>query len=287
MMAENTPLTFRADEETKAKFAQICEQFANKGAALQALIGAYELEQAKGMLTGSADLIEDFRAHLDCIGRAYIAQLDLNANAEQRIRTELAEELSGLTKALHTAQEQVDAAEQEKRRAFTELDEVRTFAASESAAVAAQIADYVTRLESAERAQKAAEETSRAKEQTVSVLTEQLDSMRKEADSLRAATEQSGALKSALDETRLAVAELETQLAAKDAAAELARKQAELDKEQAVLATERRTARKLEELRDKLDALREEQAALKDTIRDLTAERDALRREVLKMETAE
>ena len=97
-MAENSPLTFRADEETKAKFAQIFDQFANKGAALQALIGAYELETAKGTLAGSADLIEDFRAHLDCISRAYIAQLDLNANAEQRIRTELSEELAGLAR---------------------------------------------------------------------------------------------------------------------------------------------------------------------------------------------
>jgi FtsZ-binding cell division protein ZapB len=36
-------------------------------------------------------------------------------------------------------------------------------------------------------------------------------------------------------------------------------------------------------MRDKVDALREEQAALKDTIRDLTAERDALRREVVEL----
>ena len=89
-MAEpTTPLTLRADDETKAKFSQICEQFANKGAALHALIDAYELENAKGMLKGSVDLIEDFRSHLEAISRAYIAQLDLNANAEQRLHTEL------------------------------------------------------------------------------------------------------------------------------------------------------------------------------------------------------
>ena len=64
-MAENSPLTFRADEETKAKFAQICEQFANKGTALQALIGAYELETAKGTLAGSADLIEDVKTAIE------------------------------------------------------------------------------------------------------------------------------------------------------------------------------------------------------------------------------
>ena len=286
-MAENSPLTFRADEETKAKFAQIFDQFANKGAALQALIGAYELETAKGTLAGSADLIEDFRAHLDCISRAYIAQLDLNANAEQRIRSEFYDELAGLTKALHTAQKQAETADQEKQKALAELEEMIALSESESKAAAAQVADYVTRLESAERTQKAAEETARAKEQTVSVLTEQLESMRKQVNSLRTAANQSQELQAALDEARRSVSELEAQLAAKDSAAEMARKQAELDKEQAVLAAERRLSDKLEELRDKVDALREEQAALKDAIRDLTAERDALRREITERKPAE
>ncbi len=286
-MAENSPLTFRADEETKAEFAQICEQFDNKGAALQALIGAYELETAKGTFAGNADLIEDFRAHLDCISRAYIAQLDLNANAEQRIRTELSEELASLTKALHTAQEQAETAEQEKHKALAELEEMIALSESKSKAAAAQVADYVTRLESAGRAQKAAEETARAKEQTVSVLTEQLDAVRKEADSLRAAADQSVALQTAFDKAQRSVSELNAKLAEKETTAEMARKQAELDKERAVLAAERRLSGKLEELRDKVDALRVEQAVFKDTIQDLTAERDALRREIAERKQAE
>ena len=280
-MAEiTTPLTFRADEETKARFAEICEQFANKGAALQALLNAYDMESAKRTLTGSADLIEDFRAHLDALSRAYIAQLDLNANADQRIRAEVSEELSGLAKALHDTQEKAEKAKQETKKAADELAAIKASSQQELAAAAAQVSDTEKRLAAAADAQRAAEETARAKEQTATVLAEQLNDVRAQMAALRHDADKSKVLQTELDAAKKQIQELTAQIKAKDADALLAQKQAALELEQAVIAAERKASEKQETLRDKIDALRDERDTLREKLHTVSAEYSELRRQM-------
>ena len=261
------------------KFAEICEQFANKGAALP-LIEAYEIETAKGKLTGSSDLIEDFRSHLDAISRAYIAQLDQNASAEQRLRTELSEETTGLTKSLASAQAQTENAVREAETARNETEHIRIEAEREKEAAAAHAAELQNRLEISETARKSAESAAFAKEQTAAVLEEQLTALRSQVETLQAAAGQVQTLQPALDAAQKALHEAEERQKSAESAAEIALKQAELDKERAVLAAERLAAETLEQLREKVEALREERAALKDQIRDLMTERDALQKKI-------
>ena len=281
MADTNAPFTLRADYETRAKFAEICEQFSNKGAALHALIEAYELENAKRKLAGSADLIEDFRTHLEAINRAYIAQLDLNANTEQRLRVELSEETTGLTKSLAFAQEQAESAIKEAADARKEAERIQAEAEQAKEAAAAHAAGLEKRLEIAETAQKSAESAAIAKEQTTAVLEEQLTALRSQVESLQTAAAQVQTLHSALEETQNVLHEAEERHKSAESAASLALKQASLEKEQAILAAERLAAEKLEQMREKMEVLREERAALKDQIRDLTAERDTLQRKLL------
>lgn len=77
--------SIRADEETYAKFREVCEQMGGQQEALNALISSYELETAKSVLSGQADYITDFKSRVDGIVRAYIQSLDMVVNAEERV----------------------------------------------------------------------------------------------------------------------------------------------------------------------------------------------------------
>ena len=66
----NKPVTLqiRADEQTRTQFAELCGTLGlTQGAAMQTLLHLYELETAKGAITGSADVIDEVRSHADSI----------------------------------------------------------------------------------------------------------------------------------------------------------------------------------------------------------------------------
>lgn len=111
-MAETKVTSVRADEETTAQFKSLLEQFPNGTECLKTLLNAYELEQAKGILTGQGTDISDFQAHADSLVRAYITALDLTANAENRIRSEFHELLDSKDRIIQDLQHRAEAAEQ-------------------------------------------------------------------------------------------------------------------------------------------------------------------------------
>ena len=76
-MSESKTHTIRASEETIANFKAVCGEFQNVDEAVQALINAHELAQAKGILSGQETSVNDFQSHADSLVRAYIAALDL------------------------------------------------------------------------------------------------------------------------------------------------------------------------------------------------------------------
>ena len=67
--------SIRADDETFQKFRTLCEEWGGQSEAFNALISAYELAQAKKLLSGQADSISDFQAKGIFFGRFFIVLL--------------------------------------------------------------------------------------------------------------------------------------------------------------------------------------------------------------------
>lgn len=103
--------SIRTDEETLANFKEICKQFDNQSECLQALINSHELSNSKKVLSGQQSSIDDFQSRIDGIVRAYINALDINANAEERIRQKFSEQLDSKDKIIITLQERAECAE--------------------------------------------------------------------------------------------------------------------------------------------------------------------------------
>ena len=90
--SQNKTRSIRATDEIFTKFKEITESIGSgTNESLSALINAYELQQAKQVLTGQAALIDDFKTRADGIIKAYISALELSVNAEDRIEEVLAE----------------------------------------------------------------------------------------------------------------------------------------------------------------------------------------------------
>ena len=284
-MAENqNPISFRADEDTKAKFAEICEQFASKGAALQALITSYEADEAKKTLPGCADQIDKFRAYLDAISRAFIEQLDLNASTEERVKLEYAARLDSLGKALQASQQQAQAAQETAEKAQTALDLVKEQAAQESKDAAAQVAEYVDKADRAEQARQVAEKAAEDARRTADTVSARVKELSEERDRLRADAERADGLAAELAQARAEVNRLETAAEVAAAKAETAKAQAVADERQAMqgkLDELRNTMQgKQDALRNKLDAMQDELTKTKDELHQLQTERDELARKI-------
>ena len=123
-MSESKTHTIRASEETIASFKTLCSEFANADEAVQALIAAHEMSQAKGMLSGQETNVNDFQSHIDSLMRAYISSLDLTANTENRVHGEYRERLESKDKTIIELQDILGDSIKEINSAFSD-DEAR------------------------------------------------------------------------------------------------------------------------------------------------------------------
>ena len=100
--------SFRISEETTDKFKSVCADFDNQNAALAALISAYEIQNAKAVLSTRQTELEDYDVHLQALQRAFLQSLELNTNAEERIRNEFARQLDTKDKTIADYQARID-----------------------------------------------------------------------------------------------------------------------------------------------------------------------------------
>ncbi len=103
--------SFRISEDTTDKFRSICADFDNQNTALSALISAYEIQNAKAVLTTRQTELEDYDVHLQALQRAFLQSLELNSNAEERIRNEFARQLDTKDKTIADYQTRIDELE--------------------------------------------------------------------------------------------------------------------------------------------------------------------------------
>ena len=87
-MEELKARSFRISEEVSAKLKELCENFDNQNSALSALINAYEVQNAKTTLIDRQTDISDYDTHIQAIQSAFLRSLEINENAEKRIKTE-------------------------------------------------------------------------------------------------------------------------------------------------------------------------------------------------------
>ena len=88
------------NDEMKVRSFRISDGVAEKfkafyqNAALDSLITAYEVQNAKAVLTDRKTDIADYDTHIQAIQSAFLRSLELNENAEQRVRAEFKKLLS-------------------------------------------------------------------------------------------------------------------------------------------------------------------------------------------------
>ena len=197
--------SIRADESTYSKFKSVCEELGGQQEGLTALLNAYELQQAKGILTGQATNIDDFTSRVDGIVKAYISALELTANTEERIRNEFAVQLDSQTKTIADLQAREGTVK-------TALSELKADTDTKIKALQSELTATKTALNSAN--EKAVNSTV-AKEQAeriANMTAEQLESIKKQVADLTAKAEQSDRLKKSLDDVSMKLSDTEKAL---------------------------------------------------------------------------
>ena len=113
-MANDKVFSARADEQTIERLNQLAEQSGMKKAdILPALLDAWESNRIREALPGRATEIDNMHNLLTQVERAYTASLELNVNAEHRIREEYAVRIQSNEEAVQALRAQLDKAKEQ------------------------------------------------------------------------------------------------------------------------------------------------------------------------------
>lgn len=100
MVTEEKSVTrsIRGDKEVFQRLADLAkEKGMQQGAALEALLNAWDVQNAKGLVPERAADIADFDAHLQGIQKAFLRSLDLASSAEDRARVGYSAQLDAMS----------------------------------------------------------------------------------------------------------------------------------------------------------------------------------------------
>lgn len=120
--ADTTVRSLRATDKVFEKLKIIADEqgFSSQGEALTALVQMWETEQAKILIPDRATEIDNFRAMVHKIESSFINSLEINMNAEERIRQEFEAKLKANDTTINLLQEQKQKLIDEKKQ--LELD---------------------------------------------------------------------------------------------------------------------------------------------------------------------
>lgn len=199
---------------------------------------AHEFGQAREVLPAQATDIDDFRTRLDGILAAYMHNLEINANTEQRIRGELSAALGSKDKTIVTLQEREGKLKDEIEMARGLIE-----------AGTREIEALRAQTEIAEEAAQKTEAALKDKDEINTMLTGKLAEAEKRAESVGALTEERDYLKEELTTalTKLTAREREYEMQTERTA-----HAAEKARNQAVEAVKAEKGQVIEELRERL-----------------------------------
>lgn len=240
--------SIRADEETFARFKEICEQAGGQQEALTALISNFELNQAKSTLPGQSTLIDDFKARIDGVISAYINALELSVNTEERVRADFRLNIDTQAKTIADLQEKNEKLKTELKNTKSEYE---TAVTEKDSAITELTAEYNSASEKARTADKQREQA----EQIANMVTEQVQALKAEIENLRDKAEQSDSYKIKFEQLSAEVKRLQEQLKAEK---ENWEKEIEITKREQETAIRLAIADTKEQYQSKIDAMQEE-----------------------------
>lgn len=220
-MSEIKTRSFRAEQSTLDRFTEISKDFENQGAALESLIQAYELQNAKAVLTTRQTDVEDFDSHLQAIQSAFLHSLEIAENADERVRLEFQKSLESKDKLIASFQERCEQSERQCFDLEAKIEEL-----------SARNRSLDSELASSLHTRKSAETALNDKQVIIDTLTKQLS----EAIALSEGANEVKASEESLKEKLLSA---ENKVKELEQAAQIAAERAENAKEKAVLEAER------------------------------------------------
>lgn len=259
--------SFRISENVAEKFKKISEDFDNQNAALESLISAYEIHSAKAVLTDRQTDISDYDSHLQAIQSAFLHSLEINENAEKRIRAEFQNLMASKDEMIMMLQGQLETAAADKERAMQTVQELTEKSEQASQEANDQICEYITKLENAEATKKAAERAAEASEASRKELhdilhdtKEQLSAAR--ADALEAKEKQEQLtikvkeLSDCFNEQLQRAEKAENELEQHKAAADIASERADVALKKAIVEEQLKYTEKMQSMYEEIDRLR-------------------------------
>lgn len=233
--------SFRADDETFEKFKTLAnEEFGNQGQCLASLISLYETEKSKAVLVERKIEIENFQTYLNKITEMFLMSLQLNEDAEERIRSEFEHLLNSkdrtiadlqnketeLTATNELYKETAKEAEQENYRLLNQISELEK-------QISKQNREYEATLADKDNLNKALTDSCNEKEGKIKELKEKLDNTLSEMSKLNEIKTHNNQL---MTENKQLLAEIEKQ-----------KEHSVLEKEKAILAAEKAHQKELKE----------------------------------------
>lgn len=266
-----TVRSFRVTDDVLAKFKVIQEEMGlTQDSALKLLVDAYEMEQAKNAIPDRETEIANFQTKAGELVEAFLHSLQLNQDAEARIRAEVAIQMQTKDAAIAEYQDQLKAARDNMKDLREQL--------AEQTAKAATVDELNGKLvEEKTKAAEAAEDLKgqiRDKDEINTMLTGKLKEAEKRAESVGALTEERDYLK---EELATALTKITAREREHEMQAERATYAAEKARNEAVEAVKAEKGRVIEELREKLSV---SQIEAERRIHDLDAAKAAEIREL-------
>lgn len=106
---EIKPTSFRISEDARERFKEITKsENWTQDEALNKLIGIYEIEQAKITISSRKMEIETFETHLQALSEVYRMSLQLNQDAEERIKSAYSNTLESNQKTIQELQVKIE-----------------------------------------------------------------------------------------------------------------------------------------------------------------------------------
>lgn len=195
---ENSPISFRADDETKRKFEEASSEFENKNVFMQTLLNLYSLDKTGVALSGQETSIKNFQSLVNSLLKEYTHSLELTANAENRVRDEFSVQLDNKDSIISDLQERIARAEQTAEQMVSEAENLKEQLQQKSEAVTTAD-EKVKRLETSLADKQIIIEE---RDKTIISMTEEINSFRDKIENAEAVQNTNRTLSIQLEELR-------------------------------------------------------------------------------------
>ena len=252
-MDELKTRSFRVSEEVSTKLKELCENFDNQNSALSALLNAYEVQNAKATLTDRQTDIADYDTHIQAIQSAFLRSLELNENAEKRIKTEFINLLNSKDQTIVQLQTEKAQADEQVEKYKSAYGNLITSTEEKIKTMQTQVSESEKTLQS-ERERANTEQKAREQAETISaMLSEQVEQLKAQVANLTAKANKADELHDELSKLKTAYSDKERALANAEIAKDTAVKYAIAD-------TAGKYQRKIDEMQLKIDDMQTKQA---------------------------